>query len=173
MPAAPSFRLPSAWPTDSPSAWVALLGRRTPRRYRPCPPLRPPRLEHPAHPRPGPPPRRPSRQRSRLLAGGFVARCPGPNLRLAQVVPPADCRAIVVLPAEPLSTTKAAPCSRPTISSLMWSPTSSPPRSRPRLRPGTCRPLAAAMSDCIHEPYRAPSARFRLCCLPWLARKPL
>ena len=40
--------------------------------------------------------------------GGFVAAaCEGQAVRVAQVVPPAEWRAIVVLPAEPLPTSKA------------------------------------------------------------------
>ena len=94
--------------------------------------------------------------------GGFVAlAAQGRDLRLAQVVPPADWRAIVVLPAEPLSTTKAravlpanylladvvANIQSASLLGLAFA------QARADL-------LAAAMSDRIHQPYRAPFCPF-------------
>jgi len=50
----------------------------------------------------------PSGQRFGLLAGGFVAAASeGRTVHVARVTPPAEWRAIVVLPAEPLATSKA------------------------------------------------------------------
>ena len=90
--------------------------------------------------------------------GGFVAAaCEGNSVRVAHVAPPADWRAIVVLPADPLPTSKARailPASYPlgdvvsniqsvSLLGLAFA------QARPDL-------LRIAMSDRIHQPYRAP-----------------
>ncbi|HUA91156.1 MAG TPA: homoserine kinase [Terracidiphilus sp.] len=90
--------------------------------------------------------------------GGFAATaCEGHKVRVARVVPPAAWRAIVALPAEPLPTSKARsvlPASYPladvvanlqavSVLTLAFA------QARADL-------LAAAMSDRIHQPYRAP-----------------
>jgi homoserine kinase len=90
--------------------------------------------------------------------GGFVAAaCEGKAVRVAQVVPPAGWRAIVVLPADPLPTSKARavlPANYPladvvaniqsvALLGLAFA------QARADL-------LHIAMSDRIHQPYRAP-----------------
>jgi homoserine kinase len=90
--------------------------------------------------------------------GGFVAAaCEGRTVHVARVVPPAEWRAIVVLPAEPLPTSKARavlPASYPrgdvvaniqsvALLGLAFA------QARGDL-------LRIAMSDRIHQPYRAP-----------------
>jgi homoserine kinase len=90
--------------------------------------------------------------------GGFVAAaCQGESVHVAQVVPPAEWRAIVVLPTEPLATSKARavlPASYP-LSDVVANIQSVSllglafAQSRKDL-------LRAAMSDRIHQPYRAP-----------------
>ncbi len=90
--------------------------------------------------------------------GGFAATaCEGRKVRVAQVIPPAEWRAIVALPAEPLPTSKARsvlPASYPladvvaNLQSLSLL-TLAFAQARTDL-------LAAAMGDRIHQPYRAP-----------------
>ena len=90
--------------------------------------------------------------------GGFVAAaCDGNTVRAAQVAPPAEWRAIVVLPADPLPTSKARavlPASYPlndvvaNIQSVAMLGLAFA-QARGDL-------LAVAMSDRIHQPYRAP-----------------
>ncbi len=90
--------------------------------------------------------------------GGFVAAaCVGRTVHVAQVDPPPEWRVIIVLPAEPLATSKARsmlPASYPlrdvianlqSVSLLGLAFT----QARGDL-------LAAAMRDRIHQPYRAP-----------------
>jgi homoserine kinase len=88
--------------------------------------------------------------------GGFVtAACEGKSVHVARVVPPADWRAIVVLPNEPLSTTKARAVlpdcySREDVVSNIQSAALlglAFAQERPDL-------LRMAMRDRIHQPYR-------------------
>ena len=90
--------------------------------------------------------------------GGFVAAaCEGKSVYVAQVVPPTDWRAIVVLPAEPLSTTKARavlPASygiADVVSNLQSVAILGLAFAQAR---GDL--LRIAMRDRIHQPYRAP-----------------
>lgn len=100
--------------------------------------------------------------------GGFVAAaCEGSKVYAARVAPPADWRAIVALPAEPLPTSKARavlPASYPvadvvanlqsvSILGLAFA------QARGDL-------LAIAMHDRIHQPYRAPICPFLPLLLP-------
>ena len=90
--------------------------------------------------------------------GGFVAAaCEGNSVQVAQVVPPADWRAIVVLPADPLPTSKARavlPASYP-LSDVVANIQSV---SMLGLAFAQARAdlLRIAMTDRIHQPYRAP-----------------
>jgi homoserine kinase len=90
--------------------------------------------------------------------GGFVAAaCEGTSVQVAQVVPPADWRAIIVLPAEPLPTSKARavlPASFP-LSDVVANIQSV---SMLGLAFAQARAdlLRLAMTDRIHQPYRAP-----------------
>jgi homoserine kinase len=100
--------------------------------------------------------------------GGFAATaCEGRKVHVARVTPPAEWRAIVALPAEPLPTTKARsvlPASYPLADvvanlqsvSLL---TLAFAQARTDL-------LAVAMSDRIHQPYRAPICPFLPLLLP-------
>ena len=90
--------------------------------------------------------------------GGFVASaCEGRSVYVAQVAPPAQWRAIVALPAEPLSTTKARavlPASYGTadvVSNLQ-----SVSMLGLAFAQGRADLLQIAMRDRIHQPYRAP-----------------
>lgn len=90
--------------------------------------------------------------------GGFVAAaCEGRSVYVAQVIPPADWRAIVALPAEPLSTTKARavlPASyeiADVVSNLQ-----SIAMLGIAFAQGRGELLKIAMRDRIHQPYRAP-----------------
>ena len=90
--------------------------------------------------------------------GGFIAAaCDGNTVRAAQVAPPAEWRAIVVLPADPLPTSKARavlPATYPlndvvaNIQSVAMLGLAFA-QARGDL-------LGIAMSDRIHQPYRAP-----------------
>jgi homoserine kinase len=90
--------------------------------------------------------------------GGFVtAASEGGIVQVAQVAPPAEWRAIVVLPAEPLATSKARAMlpdsySRGDVVSTIQSVALlgvAFAQARTDL-------LRVAMRDCIHQPYRAP-----------------
>ena len=90
--------------------------------------------------------------------GGFVAAaCEGRSVYVAQVVPPIGWRAIVALPAEPLSTTKARavlPASYgigDVVSNLQ-----SVAILGLAFAQGRADLLRIAMRDRIHQPYRAP-----------------
>lgn len=90
--------------------------------------------------------------------GGFVAAaCEGRSLKYAQVTPPAQWRAIVVLPAEPLATSKARAVLPP---SYPLSDAVANIQSAALLglafAQGRADLLAMAMRDRIHQPYRAP-----------------
>jgi len=91
--------------------------------------------------------------------GGFVtAMCEGKRVRALQVTPPEDWRAIVIFLAEPLATSKARamlPASYPLeaiVANLQSAITLGLAFAHAR---GDL--LAFAMSDRIHQPYRAPS----------------
>ncbi len=90
--------------------------------------------------------------------GGFVAAsCEGREVRVAQVVPPADWRAIVVLPADPLPTSKARavlPASYPLADVV--ANIQSVALLGLAFAQGRGDLLRIAMSDRIHQPYRAP-----------------
>lgn len=90
--------------------------------------------------------------------GGFVAAaCEGPKVRVAQVTPPPAWRAIVALPAEPLSTTKARavlPASYPLSDAV--ANLQSVSLLGLAFAQGRADLLRLAMRDRIHQPYRAP-----------------
>jgi homoserine kinase len=90
--------------------------------------------------------------------GGFVAAaCDGDTICVAQVVPPAEWRAIVVLPADPLPTSKARAV-LPASYSLNDVVANIQSVSLLGLAFAQARTdlLRIAMSDRIHQPYRAP-----------------
>lgn len=100
--------------------------------------------------------------------GGFVAAaCEGKTVYAAQVAPPAAWRAIIVLPAEPLPTSKARavlPASYPLADVVANLQSVSMlglafAQTRADL-------LAMAMHDRIHQPYRAPICPFLPLLLP-------
>jgi homoserine kinase len=89
--------------------------------------------------------------------GGFVAAaCEGRTVHVAQTVPPQQWRAIVVLPAEPLSTTKARAV-LPASYTLADAVTNIQSASLLGLAfaQGRADLLHMAMRDRIHQPYRA------------------
>lgn len=89
--------------------------------------------------------------------GGFVAAaCEGGTVHVAQTVPPDQWRAIVALPAEPLSTTKARAV-LPASYSLADAVTNIQSASLLGLAfaQGRADLLPMAMRDRIHQPYRA------------------
>jgi homoserine kinase len=91
------------------------------------------------------------------LGGLVAAGCEGEHVRVAQVEPPQQWRAIVVLPAEPLATSKAravlpAAYPREDVVSNIQSAT----LLGLAFAQGRGDLLSAAMSDRIHQPYRAP-----------------
>jgi homoserine kinase len=90
--------------------------------------------------------------------GGFVAAaCDGETVRVAKVTPPAAWRAIVVLPADPLPTSKARavlPASYP-LSDVVAN-IQSVSMLGLAFAQGRADLLRTAMSDRIHQPYRAP-----------------
>ncbi len=90
--------------------------------------------------------------------GGFVAAaCDGETVRAAQVAPPDDWRAIVVLPADSLSTSKARAVLPPSyplndvVANIQSAAMLGLAFSQAR-----ADLLRIAMSDRIHQPYRAP-----------------
>ena len=90
--------------------------------------------------------------------GGFVAAaCEGKTVHVAQVAPPAEWRAMVVLPAEPLPTSKARAV-LPASYSLNDVVANIQSVSLLGLAFAQARTdlLRIAMSDRIHQPYRAP-----------------
>ena len=90
--------------------------------------------------------------------GGFVAAaCDGDAVRAAKVVPPADWRVIVVLPRDPLPTSKARavlPASYP-LGDVVANIQSASMLGL-AFAQGRADLLRTAMSDRIHQPYRAP-----------------
>ena len=90
--------------------------------------------------------------------GGFVAAASdGEIVRVAQVVPPAEWRVIVVLPADPLPTSKARavlPASYP-LSDVVAN-IQAVSMLGLAFAQGRADLLRTAMSDRIHQPYRAP-----------------
>jgi homoserine kinase len=100
--------------------------------------------------------------------GGFVAAaCEGKAVHAAKVVPPAEWRAIVVLPAEPLPTSKARAV-LPATYSLSDVVANIQSVSLLGLAFAQARTdlLRTAMSDRIHQPYRAPICPFLPLLLP-------
>jgi len=89
--------------------------------------------------------------------GGFVAAaCEGARVHVARVMPPADWRAIVVLPAEPLATSRARavlPESYSRADAVVNIQAASLLGLAFALGRGDL--LRAAMNDRIHQPYRA------------------
>jgi homoserine kinase len=100
--------------------------------------------------------------------GGFVAAaCEGKTVHVARAVPPAEWRAIVVLPAEPLSTNKARgmlpDCySRADVVANIQSVA----LLGLAFVQGRADLLRIAMQDRIHQPYRAPICPLLLPLLP-------
>ena len=89
--------------------------------------------------------------------GGFVAAaCQGPHVVAAHVYPPAQWRALVVLPAEPLATSKARAVLPPSypladvVANLQAAALLGLAFAH-----GCADLLPTAMRDCIHQPYRA------------------
>jgi homoserine kinase len=91
------------------------------------------------------------------LGGFVVAACEGTTLRVAQVSPPPQWRAIVALPTEPLSTTKARSV-LPSSFSLVDAVSNIQSAALLALAFAQARAdlLRVAMRDRIHQPYRAP-----------------
>ena len=93
------------------------------------------------------------------LGGFLTAVCEGPNVRVARTDPPEEWRAIVALPEEPLSTSKARavlPASYPleaVVANLQ-----SVAVLALAFAQGRGDLLRLAMRDRIHQPYRAPIA---------------
>jgi len=90
--------------------------------------------------------------------GGFVAAaCLGRSVQYAHVTPPADWRAIVALPKEPLATSKARAV-LPSSYSLADAVSNIQSAALLGLAfaQGRADLLAVAMRDRIHQPYRAP-----------------
>lgn len=91
------------------------------------------------------------------LGGLVTAACEGERVRVAQVDPPARWRAVVVLPADPLETSKARavlPAAYPredVVANIQGAALLGLAFAQ-----GRGDLLAAAMSDRIHQPYRAP-----------------
>ena len=90
--------------------------------------------------------------------GGFVtAACEGRTVYAAQVVPPAEWRAIVALPSEPLSTTKArAVLPGSYLTADVVANLQSVSLLGLAFAQGRADLLRIAMRDRIHQPYRAP-----------------
>lgn len=91
------------------------------------------------------------------LGGLVAAGCEGEHVRVAQVEPPPQWRAIVVLPAEPLATSKARavlPAAYPREDVVRNIQSAS--LLGLAFAQGRGDLLSAAMSDRIHQPYRAP-----------------
>jgi len=90
--------------------------------------------------------------------GGFVAAaCVGRTVHAAQVAPPAEWRAIVALPADPLPTSKArAVLPRSFALADVVSNLQSASLLGLAFAQARTDLLAAAMHDRIHQPYRAP-----------------
>ena len=93
--------------------------------------------------------------------GGFVvAACEGRTVHVAHVVPPAQWRPIIVLPGEPLSTTKARAMLPITYSSAdVVANIQSVAMLGLAFAQGRGDLLRIAMQDRIHQPYRAPICR--------------
>jgi homoserine kinase len=90
--------------------------------------------------------------------GGFVAAaCEGRKVRVARVIPPCDWRAIVVLPSEPLPTSKARAVLPDCYSSAdVVANIQSASLLGLAFAQGRGDLLRIAMNDRIHQPYRAP-----------------
>lgn len=94
--------------------------------------------------------------------GGFVAAaCEGRSVQVARVRPPAEWRAIVALPAEPLATTKARAVLPNSYSKAdAVSNVQSVALLGLAFAQGRGELLQMAMRDRIHQPYRAPICPF-------------
>lgn len=105
--------------------------------------------------------------------GGFVAAaCEGRAVHVARVRPPADWRAILALPAEPLATTKARAV-LPASYSLADAVTNIQSVALLGLAfsQGRGDLLQMAMRDRMHQPYRAPICPFLPALLPLAGRE--
>lgn len=104
--------------------------------------------------------------------GGFVtAACEGTQVRVAQVMPPAAWRALVVLPSDPLPTSKARavlPASYPLKDAV--ANIQSVSLLGLAFAQGRGDLLRIAMSDRIHQPYRAPICPLLPVLLPLVGR---
>jgi homoserine kinase len=100
--------------------------------------------------------------------GGFVAAaCEGRTVYAAQVAPPAEWRAIVALPAEPLPTSKArAVLPASYVLADVVANLQSASLLGLAFAQGRADLLAVAMHDRIHQPYRAPICPFLPLLLP-------
>ena len=105
--------------------------------------------------------------------GGFVAAaCEGRAVKVAQVTPPAEWRAIVALPAEPLATTKARavlPASYAMDDAV--ANIQSVALLGLAFAQGRGDLLHMAMRDRIHQPYRAPICPYLPALLPLAGRE--
>jgi len=100
--------------------------------------------------------------------GGFVAAaCQGREMQVARVTPPAEWRAIVVLPADPLPTSKARAV-LPDCYSMSDVVTNIQSAALLGLAfaQGRADLLRTAMMDRIHQPYRAPICKLLPLVLP-------
>jgi homoserine kinase len=105
------------------------------------------------------------------LGGLAIAACEGKRVRVAQVDPPARWRVIVALPAQPLATSKA----RAVLPAQYWREDVVANIQAASLlglafAQGRGDLLRAAMSDRIHQPYRAPFCPLLLPLLPLVGR---
>jgi len=100
--------------------------------------------------------------------GGFViAACEGRRVHVARVEPPAEWRAIVVLPAEPLATSEARAALPATYSRTdVVANIQSVALLGMAFAQGRADLLRMAMRDRIHQPYRAPLCPLLSCLLP-------
>ncbi len=106
------------------------------------------------------------------LGGLAAAACEGPHVRVAQVSPPAEWRAVVALPAEPLSTREAravlpAAYGREDVVGNLQSAA----LLGLAFAQGRGDLLQAAMADRIHQPYRAPFCPLLPLLLPLVGRE--
>lgn len=101
------------------------------------------------------------------LGGLAIAACEGTRVRVAQVDPPAEWRAIVALPAQPLATSKARavlPAAYPREDVVANIQSAS--LLGLAFAQGRGDLLRIAMTDSIHQPYRAPFCPLLLPLLP-------
>jgi homoserine kinase len=105
--------------------------------------------------------------------GGFVAAaCEGRTVHVARVKPPEDWRAIVVLPAEPLATSKARKMLPETYSRAdVVENIQAAAMLGLAFAQGRGELLRIAMKDRIHQPYRAPFCPLLPLLLPIVGQK--